>query len=109
MKTFLGETVVDVKDTKFKDFTQADWAMYFIERYGQIDGEHHKTWVLDQVSRILKGTPVIIKQAKWDNGLSEYRISTDVPHIDFTNWVEEMKGNLVDGGYEYDYDNGIAP
>lgn len=31
-------------------------AIDLIVRYGQIDGEHHKTWVLDQVLRKLAGS-----------------------------------------------------
>jgi hypothetical protein len=30
-------------------------AVDLIARYGQIDGAHHKTWVLDQVVRVLTG------------------------------------------------------
>lgn len=30
-------------------------ALDVIERFGGIDGEHHKTWVLDQVVRALTG------------------------------------------------------
>lgn len=30
-------------------------AMQIIERYGGIDGAHHKQWVIDQVARALTG------------------------------------------------------
>lgn len=67
-----------------------------------IDGSHHKTWVLDQMSRILKGTPVEIVLAKWDNGEEEYH-----------DWVAECRGKWIKSnsyeGWEYDYDEGIAP
>jgi hypothetical protein len=82
--------------------------MYFIEGYGQIDGGHHKQWVLDQVSRILKGTNVIIKQASWDNGHKEWRVVLDEPSEEYKKWVIEMK-NGEDGPDTYDYDEGIAP
>lgn len=36
MEGYLGEKVVDVKDTEFKDYTPTDWALYFIFQYGQI-------------------------------------------------------------------------
>ena len=111
MEGYLGETPVDVKThPKFKNYTPADWAMYFIGRYGQIDGSHHKQWVLDQAARILKGTPVEVVLARWSNGLEEYRVWTaDEPSEEYKNWVEEMKGDIVDGEYEYGYDEGIAP
>jgi hypothetical protein len=30
-------------------------ALRLLIRYGQIDGEHHKTWVIDQAVRLLTG------------------------------------------------------
>jgi hypothetical protein len=100
MHGFIGE--VEVTD-RFADRTPAEWAMIFIERYGQIDGEHHKAWVLDQVVRILKGTKVIVKEAYWKDGQKETRFRTAAPSVRYLNWVTEMK----DGG-EYDYNEGIA-
>ncbi len=35
--------------------TRRKAALELIRRYGGIDGEHHKTWVIDQVVRILTG------------------------------------------------------
>lgn len=108
---YLGEFPVDVKESKFKDYTPFDWAMYFIERYGQIDGEHHKSWVLDQVSRIYNGTPVVVKMAKWDCGLEEYRVSLGESSEVYEKWVEEMIAPDPDDedGCYYEYDPGIAP
>lgn len=58
--SYLGETAVDVSThPEFKHYIANDWAMSFISRYGQIDGDHHKTWVLDQVVRYLKIVPVM--------------------------------------------------
>ena len=109
---FIGETVVNQEDTKYKNYTQFDWAMYFVETYGQIDGKHHKTWVLDQVSRIYNGTKPIISLAKWcnENGeyIEEYRISLDKPTQKYKDWVSRMK-NEINGECEYEYDEGIAP
>lgn len=101
---YLGEKIVDIQQTEFKNYNSSDWAMYFIASYGQIDGSHHKQWVLDMVSRVLNGTAVIVKEASWDNGQKEYRISLDTPSENYLQWVEEMKC-----GGEYDYDEGIAP
>lgn len=108
MENYLGEFDVDIKSTEFKDYTSSDWAMYFIERYGQIDGDHHKAWVLDRVSQILKGTKVIVKEAKWDNGESEYRVTLDKPSKEYHQWVVYMKYG-EDGMDTYSYDEGIAP
>jgi len=110
MFKYLGEKIVLIEETPYKNYKAKDFAMYFIERYGGIDGNHHKTWVLDQVSRCLKGTKVIIKRASWDNGQieqiewREWRIQTDKPSKKYLKWVKDM---CKDG--EYEYDEGIAP
>lgn len=110
MPGYLGAIVVDIKDTEFKNYTPSDWVMYYIERYGQIDGSHHKTWVLDQIARILKGAKINIRLAKWDDGQEEYRIDLDEPTQEYKDWISYMKGELDEDEDEcYDYDEGIAP
>jgi len=108
---YLGETPVAIEDSPFKDFTPADWAMRYIENYGQIDGGHHKQWTLDQVARILKGTPVVVVLAKWEDGTEEYRYTTGDPSEKYLAWAKEMLGDYDEEGeeYEYSYDEGIAP
>lgn len=109
MKAYLGEILLEPSGTlEFSKYGPSDWALYFIERYGQIDGEHHKLWVLDQVARILNGTPIIIKLASWSNGTSEYRISTGEPSPQYFEWVSQMRAG-EDGPNTYGYDIGIAP
>lgn len=113
MAKYLGSEIIDPAQTKeFKNHTQHDWAMYFIECYGQIDGAHHKTWVLDQVARILKGTPVVVEIARWDDGNQEYRVSVSEEISEqYSIWRQEMLGEFDEdnGFYEYGYDDGIAP
>lgn len=108
MEGYLGETIVKQEDTKFKNFDKGDWAMYFLERYGSIDGAHHKDWVLDQMALIMKGTPVVIREAKWNNGHSEYRVNTGEPSQEYLDWVAELCDG-EDGPNTYGYDKGIAP
>jgi len=108
MPKYLGEAPVDIRKSPYKDYTPTDWAMYFLERYGHIDGDHHKTWVLDQMARIIKGTPVIVKLAKWKDGQEEYRINTGEPSKKYKDWVIEMCDG-EDGPDTYGYDEGIAP
>jgi hypothetical protein len=104
--TYLGEELVDVgTDPKFDGWTQVDWAMLFIDKFGQFEGGHHRTWTLDMVARILKGTKVIVKLAKWSCGTSDYRYSvTDPPSAEYIAWREYMKGDE-----NYGYDEGSAP
>lgn len=60
-------------------------ALDIIDSYGGIDGEHHKTWVIDQVVRKLCGT-----------------------QADYEAWiVAHCDGE--DGPNTYAWDEGIAP
>ena len=106
---YLGETVVDIKDTEFKDYTTNDWVLLWIEMYN-VDGAHHKDWLLDQIARLMNGTKVIIKLAKWDSGdgiTTEDRVTLDEPTEQYHEWV---RGQTIDeDGEEYDYDCGGAP
>ena len=69
MEGYLGEQIIEIE----APIPPTTWALHWLERYSQIDGEHRKTWVLDQVARILRGTPVIAKLASWENGTVEMR------------------------------------
>lgn len=102
--------------TPYEGFTSVQWALEFIERYGQIDGDHHKAWVLDQVARVLHGTPVILSLASWTNEAgeivdSEYRFETGEPSEAYLGWVYDLKrGSAAEGeDDEYGYDEGVAP
>ena len=108
MEGYLGETIVPIKDSPFADYSPTDWAMEYIQRYGQIDGGHHKAWVLDQVARILKGAPITVSLAKWKNGEEEWRYEVG-ECAEYLKWVDDMKGPNEDGEFEYSYDEGIAP
>lgn len=111
MPNYLGEFKVLIKNTPYCKYTKKDWAMYFIASYGQIDGAHHKNWVLDQVARILNGTPIIVTLAKWDEGKQEYRVVTGKPSKEYQSWAKQMRGvyDKESNEYEYIYDEGIAP
>lgn len=110
MIQFIGQFPINVLETEYCDYTKSDWALTFIERYGSIDGAHHKAWVLDQVARILLGTNVIVEEARWDNGRKELRFHTsEDTSPQYKRWALAMRGNEIDGEYEYEYDEGIAP
>lgn len=104
MEGYLGEEVIDQEDTEeYAGFGKKHWAAEFIRNYGPIDGSHHKDWVLDQVMRVLLGTPVIVKIARWENGHYEYRFSTGEPSNAYLKMVEEEEAG---GG---DWPVGIPP
>lgn len=105
---YLGETPTDICRSPFHAHKKEDWAMSFIEAYGQIDGDHHKAWVLDQVARILNGTKVIVTTARWEDGHKEYRINVGKPSKKYLGWVKSMQFG-EDGDETYGYEEGIAP
>ncbi len=111
MNKYLGEKPVLLENSPYKDWSRADIAMSFIERYGGIDGSHHKTWVLDQAARALKGAPIIdLRVASWSESPDEYRWELGTSD-EYEAWVIEMKGDYDEEHeeYEYSYDEGIAP
>lgn len=64
--------------------------------YGQIQGDHHRTWVLDQMVRALCGCP-------YDKP-TDYYASCE----SYERFVQEH--NAGDAGPDtYDWDTGIAP
>ncbi len=88
---YLGETHPPLGETPYRDFESWNWAMELISRYGGIDGDHHKQWVLDQTARILCGTPVTAKRAAWDDGRVEWRIETGEPSAKYLAWGADCK------------------
>jgi len=109
MEGYLGETILDISKTEYKDYDKGDWALLYIEMYGGIDGSHHKAWVMDQVVRILNGTKVILSKAEWKNGTINHRFNLDEPSQKYLDWVKEYEGEEDDGEIMYEYDIGIAP
>ena len=97
MEGYLGTTTPDV--TPYDDWGPAEWAMEYVSRYGGIDGAHHKQWVLDEVARILHGTPVIVTLASWDSGQTEWRFTTGATSAAYWAWRSE----------DEDWDEGVAP
>jgi len=108
MNGYLGEEIIDVKDTTYKDYTEKDWVLEYIMMYGGIDGAHHKDWLIDQIVHILKGAEIITKIAKWDNGHTEIRVSLGPPTHDYLKFVADYEVG-EDGPNTYSYDEGIAP
>lgn len=64
-------------------------AMSYVERYGGIDGDHHKQWLITQMTMALLGS-----EEEW------------------TKWELEMRGEYDEENEEYEYgewDEGIPP
>lgn len=54
-------------------------------QYGQIDGSHHRLWVIDQIVRVLCGS-----------------------EEEYNKWVSKYTEPFKDGDY-YEWDTGVAP
>lgn len=74
------ETVLSMLKEKDKKIEKV---LELIFQYGQIDGAHHKLWVIDQIVRILTGDK-------------------------YKEWVEKYTYDEETGEY-YTWDKGIAP
>lgn len=73
---------------------QVERALGFAERFGGIDGAHHKAWVIDQMVRALTGCPMVGDL----QGESEA----------YRTWVDTVKDG-EDGPETYSWDEGIPP
>ncbi len=107
MEVKLNREIVDIKNTPFADYKQQDWVLYFIERFGQYSGDHHKTWVLDQIVRILKNCPIEITVIRIDDDTNNYSIRMPIVSEEYVEWANNMK--IDDSGDEVEYDPGVAP
>ena len=111
MDNYLGETLLDINNTEFVEYDGNDWVRYYIEAYGFIDGADHKAWLLDQVTRIVCGTKVVVKIAEWGNPKAEFN-----PELGDYHWEHRIR--LAEPSDDYllfrellgdGYDEGIAP
>lgn len=75
------ETVLSMLKEKDKEIEKA---LEIAFQYGQIDGDHHKTWVIDQMVRILTGDK-------------------------YNEFVKEYETDEETGEKEWTWKNGIAP
>lgn len=80
-----------------------DRALVYAFRYGQIDGAHHRVWVIDQMVRALLGCPIVEEHAVDANG-NPYTYKRQGESEEYTAWV----ANHENGG-EYEWDRGIVP
>lgn len=70
-------------------------ALEFLSVWGQVEGDHHKAWVIDQVVRALCG-------CEWNFNDSFFQ------NEEYKDWVS---GYCYDDNHvmEYEWDTGIAP
>ncbi len=93
-----------MKDAKQKAI---DKAIKLAVRFGQIDGLHHKQWVIDQMVRALTMCPEVRVVAVDGNG-AEYSyvmLGESEAYIDIVRRACDGE----DGPDTYSWDTGIAP
>lgn len=75
--------------------------------YGQTDGAHHKTWVIDQMVRALTDCPLVQREAK-DYQDKSYTFEAFGESDEYTRFITEYM--VGEGGpMTYSWDEGIAP
>lgn len=87
--------------------TRIGTALEYADRYGSIDGDHHKTWVIDQMVRALTGCPMVEK-SKTDPRGENYTYQVQGESDEYRQFVADHKDG-EDGPDTYDWDEGIAP
>jgi hypothetical protein len=82
-------------------------ALAFAFRYSQIDGEHHKAWVIDQMVRALTGCQASEVHAT-DVNDKPYTYLRQGANATYTAFVAEHNDG-EDGPDTYTWDEGTAP
>jgi hypothetical protein len=82
-------------------------ALDFALRYGGIDGDHHKTWVIDQMVRALTGSPMVNYIGTDCHG-QKYECDVQGASDEYIAWVRNACSG-ADGPNTYDWDVGVPP
>lgn len=83
-------------------------ALAIAGQYGQIEGAHHKAWVIDQMVRALTGCPAGAKVVKHRDSDAEYTYWRQMSSLGYHRFVKAHKEG-EDGPETYSWDEGIAP
>jgi hypothetical protein len=82
-------------------------ALEFAVRFGGIDGDHHKAWVIDQMVRALTGCPMV-KETALGSDQKSYEFETQGESDAYLKWVADAKAG-EDGPETYSWEEGIPP
>jgi len=81
-------------------------ALAIASDYGQTDGDHHKTWCIDQIVRALTGCPEVKKEALDYRG-KPYTFTAYGESEEYRDFIAEHCDG-EDGPETYSWDEGIA-
>ena len=82
-------------------------ALEYALKYGQIDGAHHKTWVIDQIVRALTGSVMVRKKSVDVQGNVHYFEEQDTSN-EYARLIDEHRDG-EDGPNTYIWDQGTPP
>ena len=100
MDTERNEKIIEnYRNVLFKKTKAIEKAIEYAQRYGQIDGAHHRLWVIDQMVRALLECPI-----KEDSQGESFK---------YNKLIKDYEYKSDDGHYEeekiYEWDLGVAP
>jgi hypothetical protein len=76
-----------------------------LDQASNVDGAHHKQWIIDQMVRALTGCPIVERTS--DDG--SYTYETQGESEEYLAWCREYEGDEDDEENYYEWDEGIAP
>lgn len=82
-------------------------ALSYAHQYAQIDGAHHKAWVIDQMVRALTGCPMVARGG-YDSRGNHFSYEAQGESEEYLEFVREHNAG-EDGPDTYEWDEGIAP
>lgn len=74
MEGYLGEFEVNANYTKYSGYTKIDYALEWMEDVEKDMGANVIFKAMKGAEKILRGSKVIVKEARWKNGYKEYRL-----------------------------------
>jgi hypothetical protein len=74
---------------------------------GQVDGEHHKAWAIDQIVRALTGCPIVTRTAVDTHG-ERYEYPSQGESEEYRRFLAAYRAG-EDGPDTYHWEEGIAP
>ncbi len=86
-------------------------AIEYAHRFGQIDGAHHKQWVIDQMVRALLECPMIEETSEYKG--KPYKYEYQGESFKYKKLIKDYEYKSDEGHYEeekiYEWDFGVAP
>jgi len=90
-----------------KSNSRIDKAIEFAVRFGGIDGDHHKAWVIDQMVRALTGCPMVKYTGKGADG-EPYTCDIQGESLEYKQVVADACEDGDDPN-AYEWEIGIPP